>query len=60
MADLEATLVMLNRLSAEDAHAALRTLGRLVEDLDGAAHDAGFQLEITVHREGPATSAPPL
>jgi hypothetical protein len=45
---LQATLVMLQPLKGEDVGAALRVLGPAIEELDRAAHDAGFRLRVIV------------
>ncbi len=48
MTKLKATLVMLQRLTGDDVQAALHTLGPAIEQLDRAAHDAGFRLRLIV------------
>ena len=45
---LQATLVMLQPLKGDDVGAALRVLGPAIEELDRAAHDAGFRLRVIV------------
>jgi hypothetical protein len=57
--DLQSTMVTLDGLAADDAHAALLTLGRAVDELDRAAHDAGFRLELRIVRDERGTSREP-
>ncbi len=45
---LRATLVMLQPLNGDDVLAALRALGPAIDELDRAAHDAGFRLRLIV------------
>jgi hypothetical protein len=45
---LRATLVMLNPLEGDELVAALHALGPSIEELDRAAHDAGFRLRVIV------------
>ena len=47
-AELKATLVMLQPLKSEDVLAALQVLGPAIDELDRAAHDAGFRLRLIV------------
>jgi hypothetical protein len=48
MSELQATLVILNPLKGDDVVAALHVLGPAIEELDRAAHDAGFRLRLIV------------
>ena len=48
MSELQATLVMLNPLKGDDVVGALHVLGPAIEELDRAAHDAGFRLRLIV------------
>jgi hypothetical protein len=55
--ELKATLVMLQPLNGDEVVAALHVLGPAIDELDRAAHDAGFRLRLIVmpgektHRE---------
>jgi len=44
----KATLVMLQPLKGDDVRAALHVLGPAIDELDRAAHDAGFRLRLIV------------
>jgi hypothetical protein len=46
--ELKATLVMLQPLKGDEVVAALRVLGPAIDELDRAAHDAGFRLRLIV------------
>jgi hypothetical protein len=46
--ELKATLVMLQPLTGDEVSAALRVLGPAIDELDRAAHDAGFRLRLIV------------
>jgi len=45
---LKSTLVMVQPLKGDDVPAALRALGPAIDELDRAAHDAGFRLRLIV------------
>ncbi len=45
---LKATLVMLQPLRGDEVTAALHALGPAIDELDRAAHDAGFRLWLIV------------
>ena len=46
--ELKATLVMLQPLKGDEVVAALGALGPAIDELDRAAHDAGFRLQLVV------------
>lgn len=46
--ELKATLVMLQPLKGDEVSVALRVLGPAIDELDRAAHDAGFRLRLIV------------
>ena len=46
--ELKATLVMLLPLKGDDVQSALQVLGPALDELDRAAHDAGFRLRLIV------------
>ena len=46
--ELKATLVMLQPLKGDDVQSALWVLGPVIDELDRAAHDAGFRLRLIV------------
>jgi hypothetical protein len=46
--ELKATLVMLQPLRGDEVAAALHVLGPAIDELDRAAHDAGFRLRLIV------------
>jgi hypothetical protein len=48
--NLRSTLVMLQPLKGDEVQAALGALGSAIEELDRAAHDAGFRLRLIVMR----------
>ena len=45
---LKATVVMLQPLEGDAVLPALQVLGRAIDELDRAAHDAGFRLRLIV------------
>lgn len=47
---LRSTLVMLQPLKGDEVQAALGALGSAIEELDRAAHDAGFRVRLIVVR----------
>jgi hypothetical protein len=47
---LRSTLVMLQPLKGDEVQAALSALGTAIEELDRAAHDAGFRVRLIVVR----------
>ena len=47
---LRSTLVTLQPLKGDEVQAALGALGSAIEELDRAAHDAGFRVRLIVMR----------
>ena len=55
---LRSTLVMLQPLKGDEVQAALGALGGAIQELDSAAHQAGFRLRLIVMRDDETQTMP--